>query len=116
MLRTNDFLHDKTVSIDKANAGDYLLGNQPDTDGGTDNLPYIIEYFSETQYFSIALLKEPLGAVRISLEHYLMNTLGLSQSDMCKLKYDLSVPDSVNTHFAGRSLGFSFCPDAEKLP
>lgn len=115
-LRVRNFVTDESVKPDTANQGYYVLGYQPASDGGTENLPYLIEYISETNYFGISIQKEPLGETRKMAEQYLQKTLGLTEDKMCSLRYQLSVPDSVNSHYAGQNLGFSFCPDAVKLP
>ncbi|MHB1163146.1 MAG: hypothetical protein ACYCZZ_01270 [Minisyncoccota bacterium] len=119
-IQTTDFLADPTTLKDPVNTGYYYLGyhvseGTPDPTA-TDNPPYIITYISATHYFNIALLQEPIGAVRAEAEQYLMNRLGIPQSQMCQLDYMVSVPDRVNSQFSGISLGFSFCPGATVLP
>ena len=44
-----------------------------------------------------------------------MQHLGISESDMCRLSYMVSVPNRVNTIYAGQNLGFSFCMGAVAL-
>jgi hypothetical protein len=115
-----DFINDPATAKDPINPGYYYLGYHvnegvPDPTA-TNNPPYIIEYISATQYFNIGLLSEPIGPVRLEAEQFLMNSLGISESQMCKLNYMISVPESVNSQFAGMNLGFSFCPGATVLP
>ncbi len=119
-VRVTNFLKDPATVQDPINAGLYYLGYHinegfPDATA-TANPPYIIEYISATQYFSIALLQEPIGTVRAVAEQYLIEHLGITQSQMCQLNYTLSVPNSVNSQYAGKDLGFSFCPGATVLP
>lgn len=111
-LQTKDFVADPTTVKDAANQGYYYLGYHT----ASENVPYIISYINTTQYFNIALLQEPIGQVRTQAEAYLMEHLGVSQADLCRLKYMVSVPNRVNSYFASRNLGFSFCPGATPLP
>ena len=102
------------------NAGYYYLGYHmkegfPDPTA-SDNPPYVISYIDSTQYFNIALLQEPIGSVREEAQQYLMQHLGISQDQMCRLNYMVSVPDRVNSQFSSKNLGFSFCPGATVLP
>jgi len=120
IIQTRNFIKDSTTVKDPINSGYYYLGYHvnegvPDSTA-TDNPPYIITYTSENQYFNVALLLEPIGTIRVNAEKYLMTRLGISQSQMCQLNYMVSVPSRVNSQYAGRDLGFSFCSGATKLP
>jgi len=119
-LRTRDFINDPLTAKDPINASYYYLGYHVYigvTDPtATENPPYIIEYLNSTQYFNIALLQEPIGAVRVDAQKYLMTHLGVAENQLCRLKYTVSVPARVNSQFAGKNLGFSFCPGATALP
>ncbi len=119
-IQVNNFINDPATAKDPINHGYYYLGyhvNEGISDPtATDNPPYIIEYISATQYFNIALLQEPIGPVREEAQQYLMTHLGISQDQMCRLNYMVSVPERVNSQFAGINLGFSFCPGATVLP
>jgi len=119
-VHTNNFITDPTTVKDPINLGYYYLGYHVyegiSDSTATNNPPYIIMYISATQYFNVALLQEPIGATRTEAEQYLMAHLGISQDQMCKLNYMVSVPDHVNSQFAGKNLGFSFCPGATVLP
>lgn len=115
-----DFLSDPTTIKDPINPGYYYLGYHvnegiPDPTA-TENPPYIIMYISATNYFNIGLFQEPIGPIRAAAEQYLLTRLGISQAEMCQLDYMVSVPDRVNSQFAGKNLGFSFCPGAVLLP
>lgn len=117
---TRDFVHAPT-SGEYPTKGYFYLGYHASGAGvdnvtATDSPPYLIEYIATTQYFNIELLSEPIGPIRLDAEQFLMNDLGVSQSQMCQLNYMLSVPASVNSEFAGKNLGFSFCPGATVLP
>ena len=120
VIPTRDFLHASTTG-EYPNAGYFYLGYHTAGAGAvdttaTDNPPYLIEYISATQYFNIGLLSEPIGTTRLTAERFLMTNLGISQDQMCQLSYMVSVPNSVNSQFAGKNLGFSFCPGATPLP
>ncbi len=120
VVQTNNFIADPATVKDPINSGYYYLGYHvnegvPDPTA-TDNPPYVITYFSTTQYFNIALFQEPIGTVREEMEQYLMAHLGISQDQMCHLNYMVSVPYYVNSFYTGKTLGFSFCPGATVLP
>jgi len=107
-VSSRDFLSDADVSSPAS--GYYYLGFHAGTD------PYQIIFQSSSRIFTIELLKEPIGATRSQAEQYLAAKLGLSQSDLCRLDYTLSVPQTVNSTYASRNLLFSFCPGAVSLP
>lgn len=109
--------NDPALVKDTINPGYYYLGyhHTIGTTSSDQTPPYIIEYIESTGYFNIAILQEPLGVVREEMEKYLALHLGISQTQLCILPYMVSVPYSVNKEYAGRNLGFSFCPGAEAL-
>jgi len=119
-VKIKNFINDSTTTKDPINSGYYYLGYHiyegVSDSTVTDNPPYIITYISATQYFNIALLQEPIGTTRLASEQFLISNLGISQDQMCLLKYMISVPNRVNSQYAGKNLGFSFCPGATKLP
>lgn len=119
-IKTADFLSDPATIKDPINDGYYYLGYHVyegvSDPTATTTPPYVIAYIAATQYFNIALMQEPIGQTRRDAEQYLMARLGISETQMCKLNYMVSVPDRVNTSFSGRNLGFSFCPGAIALP
>lgn len=119
-IQTTDFINDPAMVKDPINLGYYYLGyHMPEgiaDPTATTNPPYIISYISATNYFNISLLQEPIGPVRIEAEQYLMTHLGITQNQMCRLDYMVSVPDRVNSQYSGINLGFSFCPGATVLP
>lgn len=119
-IQTVNFMNDPATVKDPINSSHYYLGYHvnegvPDQTA-SDNPPYTITYISETQYFNVALLQEPIGIIRKEAQQYFMARLGISQDQMCRLNYMVSVPNRVNSQFSGRNLGFSFCPGATKLP
>ncbi len=120
---TNDFIHNGVTIPDTANAGRYLLAgnlgycltNPQKCQAGTTT-DFNVFYDSTVGSFTIALLKEPLGRVRLEAEQFLMQTLGISQGDMCRLNYYVGTTSNVNPYYDSKNLGFSFCPGATVLP
>nr|AEQ20530.1 hypothetical protein [uncultured bacterium CSLC2] len=122
-IRTTDFIHNGITIPDGANKGRYLLaGNleycvaNPQNCQAGPTVDYNIFYDSNYGTFSIALLKEPIGEVRLQAERFLQAKLGLSAQDMCRLNYYIGTASDVNASFATQNLGFSFCPGAVVLP
>ncbi len=118
-LVVKDFLQDPETVKDHLNKGQNYLGYHfpegvPDPTATTEP-PYVIDYFEADSSFSIAIFQEPVAANRLQAEQYLMEHLGISQNQMCTLKYSIGVPNRVNQYYAGMELGFSFCPGAVKL-
>ncbi len=120
---TNDFIHNGVTIPDAANAGRYLLAgnlgycitNPQKCQAGTTT-DFNVLYDSATGSFTIALLKEPLGRVRLEAEQFLIQTLGIAQGDMCRLNYYVGTTSNVNPYYDSKNLGFSFCPGATVLP
>lgn len=104
-----DFLHNGTTVADPANAGNYYLASQS-ADG------FSIGYRLPAQFFTIALEREPIGQTRAAAETYLLKTLGVTKMQLCNLNYYLGTDVHTNEQYAGRNLGFSFCPGATPLP
>ncbi len=123
VVTTSNFIRNGVTLADKANSGNYLLaGNlgtcltdQSKCQAGTA-ADFNAYYDVATQVFTINLTSEPIGQSRLDAEQFLEVTLGLSQAQMCGLNYYLGVTLPVNQQFAGKNLGFSFCPGATALP
>jgi hypothetical protein len=115
-IQAKDFTHDAAVLQDPPGSGYYHIGRYAGATGEAAKIPYIITYFSETDFFAVALLEEPIGAVRKKAEQELMRRLGITQNEMCELRYSLAVPDFVSPFYAGRDLRFSFCPGSVQIP
>ena len=114
-------LNDPAVTKDPINKGYYFIGYHPQIAGypdatATANPPYLIIYIAATDYYTIALLQEPLKQTREQAEQYLIEKTGYSHGAMCHLRYMVSVPNSVSQIYAGQNLGWSFCPGAVQLP
>lgn len=122
-VTTNDFIHNGVTLPDTANAGRYLLigdlgycpADPKECQAGPET-DFSIFYDSAYGSFTIGLLQEPLGQVRVDMEHFLINTLGITQGDMCRLNYYVGTTADVNPTYSTKNLGFSFCPGATVLP
>ncbi len=120
---TNDFIHNGVTIPDTANKGRYLLAgdlgycviNPADCKAGSTT-DYNIIYDSISQSFTIALLAEPIGHTRLEVERFLIQTLGITQDQMCKFDYYVGTTYLINSFYSSKNLGFSFCPGATKLP
>lgn len=122
-IRVREFLKDETVLLDKANPGTYLIAgnlgscvNDPAKCQAGPEVPFNIYYEAGPQAFTIALITEPLGVNRAEAERALQDRLGIPRGDMCRLNYYVSTSVYVNEQYAGKNLGFSFCPGATILP
>jgi hypothetical protein len=118
-----DFIHNGTTINDTANSGRYLLaGNlgyctsDPKQCQAVPAKNFSVYYDSTAQSFIITLTEEPIGQARLDAEQFLLTTLGLTQSQMCSLNYLVGVTKYVSEQYAGKNLGFSFCPGATVLP
>jgi hypothetical protein len=104
-IRTNSFMSTSTEIAGEV----FLVG----TLGGNDR--YRISYYLPLRTFVILLLAEPLKETRELAEQDVMQILGISESDACRLLYIVSLPTDVNPLYGGKNLGFSFCPGATPL-
>lgn len=83
---------------------------------GASDSTFQIVYFPEDSGFIVTLNAEPLGEARRAAEDALRARLGLSDTELCKLRADVGTTYSVNATYAGKNLGLSFCPGAVTLP
>jgi hypothetical protein len=121
-ITTKDFINNGLTVPDVENKGNYLLAgslgyclpNMKCTAGSQTK--FNIFYDSTEQFFTIALLTEPLGQSRKDAQSFLQNDLGLTEQQLCNLKYFVGTTYFVNESYAGNNLGFSFCSGATELP
>ncbi len=66
--------------------------------------------------FAIGLESEPLGETRRQAEQYLLSLLGITDQALCSLNVYVGTTVYVNTFYAGKNLGLSFCPGSVQLP
>lgn len=76
---------------------------------------FSLTFNTSNDYFVVSLIKEPIGAARLAAETYVVQLLGITQDDACRLNYSIIVLENVNPVYAGKNLGFSFCPGALSL-
>ena len=121
-LAVSDFLATGAVT-DAVNPGSYVLAGELGYclyDGtcpkATDDTDFNISFDETTSEFTIVLLREPIGASRLEAEAFLRQKLGVKDSELCRIKYYVGVPYTVNTVYTGSNLGLSFCPGATQLP
>ncbi len=117
MLQVKNFSQDTDTVADPNNKGTYYLGNHFPFDGSvsTQSPEYVITYIPATQYFNISLFSEPIGTSRVHAEEYLLQHLGVSKEQLCRLNYMVSVPYFVNQFYTSKDLRFSFCPEGVPL-
>lgn len=122
-ITTNNFLANGITIEDPANEGNYYLAGSSGACNPNGTCPtagsekgFTIVYFNSSKSFIVNLDDEPLGENRMKAERYLMNMLGISQSQMCNLRYDVLTTSYVNEQYSAQNLGFSFCPGAVQLP
>lgn len=77
---------------------------------------YNLTYFVEDSFFQVSLLAEPLSEVRTEAEMELRSRLNVTQEELCQLRTSVKTDIYTNEFYAGRELGFSFCPGAVQLP
>lgn len=113
-------LQDGTI----ASVPDFTKVNQPTTANaengyqivGSNTGDFHITYYPQNWGILVSLYAEPLGSVRIAAENALRTSLGLSDSQLCKLTIDVRTSADVSDTYSGRNLGLSFCPGATTLP
>lgn len=117
-----DFLNNGETAKDVVNpgyfilAGDagYCLANGTCVKGAASD-EFFISFNQKTGFFNISLLKEPIAQARANAEKFIMSRLAIGRVQLCSLEYFVSVSSSVNPIYAGKNLGFSFCPGATEL-
>lgn len=120
---TNDFIHNGVTIANTSNPGNYLLaGNlghclsNPELCQAAPVDNFSVYYYGQSQVFNITLTKEPIGQARLDAENFLLQELGITKTQMCNLDYSVGVTVYLNEQYAGKNLGFSFCPGATVLP
>lgn len=109
-LSVRNFIADADVFEDSRNPGLYELGNEPGK-----SVRYSIEYIAQTGFFNITLLEMPLATARAEAETEVRKRLGLSDLQLCALRYSVAVPAFVSADASGVDYRFSFCSDTVSL-
>lgn len=121
-VAVKDFIHNGETVADTVNPGyfylagsvGYCLANGQCPSGAkTDD--FIVTYNEKTQAFNVVLLTTPLKKSRAAAEVFMMDRLGINESQMCAINYWVGVPDKVDPLYSNSNLGFSFCPGATGL-
>jgi hypothetical protein len=122
-VSTLDFINNGVTIPDTANPGGYLLaGNlgyclsDPQKCQAAPATSFSVYYISGTKSFLIDLTEEPIGEARLDMERFMLETLGITEQQMCSLNYLVGVTRYVSEQYTGKNLGFSFCPGAVVLP
>ena len=72
--------------------------------------------YSEGPSFLISVLSSNIETARALGELNLLNILGISKTDACKLAVSVTVPQDVSAKAAGDDYRLSFCPDGKQFP
>lgn len=111
-VEVSNFTKDADTKADPQNPGFYLVGQGS---GAVRDTSFDITYIAQTGFFNVSLMQAPIKDVRRRAEAYLMSTLGLSEDEMCALRYSVATPAFVDESYSGTDLRFSFCTDAVPL-
>lgn len=76
--------------------------------GGDDML---ITYSSRDSFFSVLLLVPPFEEKATKAEKFLLDTLGITEEQICSLNISMMVAGWLYDPLAGRELGFNLCPN-----
>jgi len=81
-----------------------------------ESIDYNIEFQPAIPRFFIGLQGNDLYTARENAEQGLLDKLGITKDDACRIKVTLGVAFSVNEKASGVNYGLSFCPDGKPLP
>ncbi len=70
---------------------------------------YELDYSRADSSFAATLLRGPVAQTRAEAEARLLDILGISRSDACRLSVSVVIPVSVDASLGGRSYPLSFC-------
>ncbi|MDO8407703.1 MAG: hypothetical protein Q7S95_00495 [bacterium] len=97
----------------KLGPDDYLLA---ETASRFESQEYQITYHVPDKTYTVSLATEPLGETRQNAEQRFLSLLAVTEDQACALHVNVTTFYSVNQQYAGKNLGFSFCPGATVLP
>jgi len=66
-------------------------------------------YRTETDSFLISIFSSPFDEVRFEAERAFTKSLGISQTEACKLEVSVTTPHFANPEHSGEIFGLSFC-------
>ncbi len=82
----------------------------------SQNSFYQVSYSYDGNFFGISMLKTPVKQYRTAAEEALLNALGISNTDACKLPVSVTVPLSVDPLNGGNvNYGLSFCANGIQM-
>ena len=81
-----------------------------------DGVDYHVEFQPGSQEFFISLSGDDLYASRTNAEQGLLDKLGITKDEACRLSVSLAVAFSESPKASGTNYGLSFCPDGIPLP
>jgi hypothetical protein len=79
------------------------------------DIGFSVSYFAEDESFAIDISSKPIAQYRENASRYLLETLGITESEACQLKVYVGVTHDTDPGLSGKNLGLSFCADAIKL-
>jgi hypothetical protein len=98
------------VQYDLTPYPEYVLGQPYPTHS------YDVAFDQLSSQFIISLNEEPLGKTRLAAEAFMRQILGLANSQLCNIRFLITVPSQVNEQYSATNLGISSCPGAVPLP
>lgn len=98
------------VGVERAPGVYEISGNEIGID-----VPFTIVYFRGYDFYQISLEQEPIGETRRAAEDRLLQQLGISTEEACRLDISVRTRLEVNYVYAGTELGLSFCPGSVTL-
>jgi hypothetical protein len=70
---------------------------------------YEIDYSNVDSSFVITIRQIPIDSVRVDAESQLLNLLGISKNDACRLSVSVIIPASLDPQAGGRSYPLGIC-------
>lgn len=121
-VSVKDFIHNGETVPDTVNPGNYYLAGSIGYCLGDGTCPsgyktddFVVTYNESAASFNIILTAEPLAKSRDEVGLFMLDRLGVTQAQLCGLRYWLGTTAGVNGVYAGKNLGFAFCPGATAL-
>lgn len=114
MIPARDFLNDSDIAS-STELGSFLYWTETLPEGSSEAPSYEIYFLEKDSLFIVVLLQEPIGEVRRDATNALIEKLGITNEDVCKLTAEVNVPYYVNELYSAKDIGFPGCPGAVKF-
>jgi hypothetical protein len=121
-VAVKDFIHNGETVPDTVNPGHYYLAGSIGYCLGDGTCPsgyktddFVVTYNESASSFNIILTAEPLSKARDEVGVFMLDRLGVTEAQLCTLRYWVGTTAEVNGIYAGKNLGFAFCPGAQQL-